>query len=145
VSAFNERRGARYALVEKKVEDRDKFPDRELVSKRDDPNRLSVEITHFDASMAAVLGKCDPFDATRTSGELDVSIRGAIERKACIIDPREKQKTILLLIVPSPLGRALRSDLQGRKFDVKGFREVWISLFHEMPFWLCSDLGGDGQ
>lgn len=72
-------------------------------------------------------------DGVRTAEDIVASTCNAIDDKANV-DPRIKEKTILQLIAPAPLGMEIRQTVEKNLFDFKGFKEVWVSPFHEEPF-----------
>jgi hypothetical protein len=83
--------------------------------------------------MIAGLGRDRSFEGWRDAEGITGQIRKAIDTKA-LVDRALKPCTILLLQLPSPLGRMMRSELQRRAFDLRGFKGVWVAPFREECF-----------
>lgn len=130
--SINEKYGTRYAVRLKAGEDSD-YADRILESSLDDPKTLNVQIRHFDEDMIAALGKTGEFRGSRDNSAMAANIAKAIERKSNV-DPAVKTRTILLLQIPAVVGEILKTELQGKSFDLKGFRGIWIYSFREGCF-----------
>ncbi len=132
IKSYNSAHGSNYKIGEKTSEDND-YADRVMISENDSPENLNIQIRHLDDVIIEHLGKNNQFEGQRNSGDVIKAIRDAIESKAKI-DPVLKTKTILQLILPTPLGEMIRQDIENDTFDSKGFREVWVSPFHEDSF-----------
>lgn len=132
VNCYNKLRKTSYQVAEKPGEDSD-YADRVLISESDKPVRINVQIRHLDPAIIADLGRQGAVDADRTAPDMVTLIICAIEDKANI-DPRLKEETILQLILPTPLGKAIRQTIDENKFDRRGFKEIWISPFREESF-----------
>lgn len=124
-------RGVAFQVEQKRQEDSD-YADRVLVSS-DGTTRLIVQIRHLDSQMIESLGKTAAFAGWRTAVDLADSVRTAIDEKA-MVDAALKQKTVLLLILPTVIGQLMRQQLQQATFRSKGFREVWIAPREEEAF-----------
>lgn len=131
-NSYNKERKTSYRIEQKTKEDGD-YADRVFTSSDDDPERLNVQIRHLDTEIIAGVGKQGAFDGDRTAADVAASIRGAIDDKANV-DPKVKAETILQLMVPAPLGKGIRRAIEDSVFDRKGFKEIWISPFHEESF-----------
>lgn len=120
-------------LVEEKTEENFEYADRVLTSHNYKPARINVQIRNLDDEIIAGINKLGAVDVDRTASGIVALMSGAIEDKANI-DPQLKAETILLLMLPAPLGEAIRQSIDRHEFGCKGFREIWISSFHEEPF-----------
>lgn len=129
---FNSAHGTQYRVKEKVAEDSD-YEDRILVSAVDSPERILVQIRHLDEEIISSLGKTGEFAGTRNVFELAAKINKSINEKSRV-DSAIKSQTILLLQIPSPIGKILRREIQRSSFDLRGFRAVWISPFQEECF-----------
>jgi hypothetical protein len=134
VKALNTDHATHYATKEKLKEDND-YADRVLMSAHDQPNEVIVQVCNLDPEIIAGLNRDGVFRGTRELDELAKLVRKAIGDKA-LVDPELKTKTILLLAVPVPLGKLVRQSLTQQECDTQGFREVWVSPFHEEAFHL---------
>jgi hypothetical protein len=132
VDALNKKRGTNYHVEEKTKEDND-YPDRVFISENDNPTRICVQMRHLDTEIIAGVGKNGAFVADRTAPDIIASIRDAIDDKATV-DSKMKAETVLQLIVPAPLGAGIRQAIEKNLFDLKEFKEIWISPFHEESF-----------
>jgi len=132
IKIFNEINNSSYDLVEKVAEDYD-YPDRIMKSENNFPPKLYIQITHFDSDIIGKLGTMKEFKDKRTFDQLLDNIQKAIRVKS-MVDDKIKTDTILLLIIPSPIGQLARQKIINSKIQKIGFREVWISPFHEVPF-----------
>jgi hypothetical protein len=130
--AYNAFRGTADAVEEKPREDNE-YPDRVLVSHHDDPARLIVQVRNLDDEMIGGLGRDRHFNASQTIDERIAKIDAAISDKAKL-DRGVKSKTILLLWLPSPIGQMTKQLIQQHVFDLRGFKAIWISPFHEKCF-----------
>jgi hypothetical protein len=133
---YNKARGTNY-IVQKKAEEDSDYADRVFLSESDNPRRINIQIRHLDAEIIAKIGRVGEFDGDRTPVDVIASIRHAIEDKANV-DPAVKAQTILQLIVLAALGAGIRLAINSDTFDHKGFKEIWITPFHEDSFPLCS-------
>lgn len=133
---YNKARGTDY-IVEKKAGEDSDYADRFFLSESDNPSRINIQIRHLDSEIIARIGRDGEFDGDRTPADVIASIRHAIEDKANV-DPAVKAQTILQLMVPAALGACIRQAVHSDTFDHKGFKEIWISTFHEDSFPLCS-------
>ena len=140
-TARNTKRGTRYIVQAKEKEDSD-YADRVLISATDDPKKIDVQIRHFDTDVIAQLNKEGQFAGARGSVDLAEGITKAIVSKARI-DVGTKSRAILLLQIPSAIGQMARKQLQRMSFDLKGFKEVWVSPFREEPFELFPPIPED--
>lgn len=131
-TSYNKLRKTNYQIEEKTEEDSD-YADRVFTSQTDDPDRINIQIRHLDTKIIETIGKQGTVDAHRTAQEVITSIRDAIDVKANV-DPRLKPKTILQLMLPAPLGKAIRQTIDATTLDCRGFKEIWISPFHEESF-----------
>jgi hypothetical protein len=136
VDSFNKKHGTHYEVEKKCKEDSD-YIDRAFVSKNDKRDRIYVQIRHLDTQIVAEVQKGLTFDGERTAADIILSIRDAIDAKADV-DREIKPKTILQLMLLAPLGMGIRQAIEESRFDFKGFKEVWISPFHEESFPLNS-------
>ncbi len=132
IGCYNRIRCTNYKVEEKTQEDND-YADRVFISEKDQPIRMNVQIRHLDGEIIGTLGKYGMFDGDRITADVIASIQAAIDDKA-IVDPELKAKTILQLILPSPLGTMMRQMIENNLLDFKGFKEIWISPFHEESF-----------
>lgn len=137
-TAYNEKYRTAYSVRPKSKEDSG-YEDRFLDSKTDEPRAIIIQVRHLDDAMIAGLGRDHLFDGSRGAEGLAEQIKKAIEKKARV-DHALKPRTILLLQLPSPLGRMMRRELQRRSFDLQGFKGVWVAPFQEECFLLCSSL-----
>jgi hypothetical protein len=136
VNCYNKVRGTSYVVEEKPEEDSD-YADRVFSSGSDNPNRVNIQIRHLDTEIIVGISKQGTFGGDRTPVDVIASIRAAIDDKAKV-DPVVKRQTILLLQVPAALGVGIRRAIENCRFDHKGFKEIWISPFHEESFPLAS-------
>ena len=132
LTSYNKLRNTSYKVEIKAEEDCD-YADRIFTSPTDDPVRINIQISHLDPEIIADIGKHSAADALRTAEDVITSIRDAIDKKAKI-DQALKANTILLLRFPAPLGEAARQSILATTYDCKGFKEIWISPFHEESF-----------
>jgi hypothetical protein len=132
VKEFNAKHKSIYRVKEKKKEDSD-YADRIFESSYDDPATIDIQVRHFDTQMVAKINKFKEFNEQRTTEEFHTLISDSITAKA-MIDPALKARAILLLQIPATLGVRIRTLIQRDTFDVKGFKEVWVSPFREEPF-----------
>jgi uncharacterized Zn finger protein (UPF0148 family) len=132
VNRYNEINNLNYTLTEKTEEDYD-YSDRTITSVNDSPSELYIQITHFDHEIIAELGKENKYEGGITLIELHSYLVDTIIKKAKV-DSSIRIKTILLLIRPTPIGQSIRQKIENMKFSKQGFREIWISTFHEKPF-----------
>ena len=132
VNSYNKLRKTSYHVDQKTAEDSD-YPDRILRSENDKPAYINIQIRHLDTKIIAGIGKQGVVDADRTATDFVTLISGAIDDKANI-DPQLKAKTILQLMLPAPLGEAIKQTIDENEFGCKGFKEIWISPFHEESF-----------
>jgi len=132
VNIFNKINDSSYEIIEKVTEDYD-YSDRTIKSEKDYPSKLYIQITHFDKEIIAKLGITKEFKDNRTIYQLLHNIRNAIKTKSRI-DEDIKTHTILLLIIPCPIGQLSRKKIKMSKIQKFGFKEIWISPFHEVPF-----------
>ena len=130
--AFNALYGTSYTVEEKPLEDSD-YEDRVLLSGLDKPSSIIVQVRNLDEEMIAGLGKKRMFRGARTGDDLVAHIDAAIADKASV-DAGLKSRTILLLWLPAPIGQLAKQAVQQHAFDRRGFREIWISPFHEDCF-----------
>lgn len=128
-ASYNKRCNTHYSVEPKPEEDSD-YADRVLRSARDTPQKLNVQIRHLDAEIIADVGRQGKFSGERTVANLIDSIRESITAKAQI-DQRLRAETILLLVIPAPLGIAIREGVESCQVDCQGFRDVWLAPFHE--------------
>ena len=131
-NAYNKRSATDYAVQTKSEEDSD-YPDRVLVSASGSHPQIIVQIRNLDDQMIATVGKTRKFDGSRNEAALRSAIATAIDAKAQV-DARLKAQTLLLLMLPSPLGQLTRDMLLLAPFDICGFRGVWIAPFRESAF-----------
>jgi hypothetical protein len=132
VNAYNSLHSTSYAVVDKPDEDSD-YPDRILRSKAAAEGELIVQVRHLDDEIIGTLGRKSIFKGNRTSGDIKDRIIAAVDDKA-LVDPLTKARTILLLILPTPLGTVNQENLQQHQFDFRGFKDIWIAPFHEKSF-----------
>lgn len=107
-----------------------RFEDGFLVCKGNE--RTPIQITNLDFQLRASLGK-DRFFHKRNLDQLEKAVDTAIEGKKNVDRPL-KAKTILLLIVPVPLGPQLRSRLLAHRVDSRGYLAVWAYGVGEAAF-----------
>ena len=133
VNAYNKFNNTKYKIRDKEFEDSD-YADRIIFSGNEN---INVQIRHFDDEIVSEIGRKKQFTGQRLLQNFANSIKNAIEKKS-LIDPELKKNTILLLIIPSPLGELRRQDILTEEFDFRGFKDVWIAPFgiREEPFGL---------
>jgi hypothetical protein len=131
-TAYNDEYKTGYS-VRPKLEEDSGYEDRFLDSQTDEPREIIIQVRHLDDAMIAGLGRDRSFEGCRDSDGMTGQIRKAIDSKA-LVDSALKTRTILLLQLPSPLGRMMRSELQRRAFDLRGFKGVWVAPFREECF-----------
>ena len=132
VNSYNKGRNTSYE-VEPKLEEDHNYADRVFVSLNDEPCRINIQMRHLDTEIIAGVGKHGTFKGNLAATDVVASIRDAIDDKAKV-DPKLKAESILQLIVPAPFGTGIKKTIEGNIFDCKGFREIWISPFHEDSF-----------
>lgn len=130
--AYNSLRGTHYCVEPKAQEDYG-YADRVLLSVNDQPRRVNVQVRNLDTGIIADIGRQDQFHGHRAPNDLITLVREAIDDKARV-DAATKGQTILLLIIPTPLGQIIRREVEKEPFDFGGFLDVWIAPFHEEPF-----------
>ena len=140
-NSYNKLRGTNYRVVPKLKEDNGSV-DRELTSESSDPRKLNIQIRNLDSEIIASVGKQGDFDGERTAADIVRSICTAIKAKSNV-DSKLKSETILQLIIPAPLGEGFRRTIETHAFEFRGYREVWISPFHEENFPLNSTSEAD--
>lgn len=131
-TAYNHERGTAYTVESKSKEDSG-YEDRVLVSKRDTPPRIGVQIRHVDDAAIRAIGQQRQFAGVRSSESLVAMVRIAIDAKAQI-DTKVRSATILLLQTPAVLGQIVRQQITTEPINSGGFREVWLAPFRERAF-----------
>jgi hypothetical protein len=106
------------------------YPDRVLISAVDVPSEVYIQIRNLDTAVIRSLGITRGFAGTRSQDDIDRSIREAVAEKANV-DAALKGKTVLLLMLPGVQGKMVKRELQRRKYDRRGFREIWVAPFRE--------------
>jgi hypothetical protein len=106
-TAYNEKYRTAYSIRPKSKADSG-YEDRFFDSKTDEPRAIIIQVRHFDDAMIADLGRDHLFEGSRGTEGLAEQIKKAIEKKARV-DHALKPRTILLLQLPSPLGRRMSS------------------------------------
>jgi DNA-directed RNA polymerase subunit RPC12/RpoP len=132
VNSYNLFHNTRYRVEPKPKEDYE-IADRLFISEFDSPNKLPIQIRHLDDNIISNVGKNSVFNGGRTAEDVTYAINHAISKKMQI-DQNTKAKSILLLILPSPLGLQIKSAIEYKEFAGGGYREVWVSPFREDCF-----------
>ncbi len=132
LNSYNKLRNTGYQIKDKIEEDSD-YADRIFVSVKDIPACIYIQIRHLDPKMAADVARKGAYQSAHTTEDFILSIKGAIADKARV-DPDIKRKTLLQLILITPLDAKISRDIENSKFDFKDFKEIWISPFHQDSF-----------
>ena len=135
VQAYNQLHSGRYEVEPKDREDY-KYADRCLTSEAGMPTRIPVQVRALDPVASASLGKNRSFQGLRTGADFARLIEEAVHEKA-LIDSELRATTLLLLVIPTPIGLLLREEIQQISFDKRGFKEVWICCLREECFRLA--------